>query len=149
MTDLERIYGTLSSEPTVAFGVASAETVTEVVGPMKPRGAHYGLTYASDPETKETLTNARFPTVWFDWNKYRPDLPPWRNVREFVLADEHEGEVVEYTWVNTQHRTTATTGDLKSVSLSADGIYEGVDGAIIERDDVTEDRDYRVTEELR
>lgn len=142
-------FSKLTSSPTVTFGIASKQHPAEIVGPMNPRSVHYGVTYASDPNTDATLINSAFPTVFIDFNKYRPDLPPWQAVREIVLADRDFGDVIEYTLVNTQHRTTDTTGNLKTVSLSADGVWDGVDGGIIEKDEVAEQRGMGTGSDLR
>lgn len=138
MSEFRYAFRKLSSEPTITFGVMSCGNA-EIVGPMNPKSVHYGILYGSDPDTKQTMLKHDFPLVHLDWNKYRSDLPPWDGVVEFVLADNHRGEVVEYTLPNVSVQSVATTGNLKTVTLSADGIWSGVDGTIIDRDEVAEE----------
>lgn len=124
---------------TATFGSAPPP---EIVGPLNPESVYYGKAFGYDEREERVTTEFALPLLFFEFNKYRSDLPPWDNVREVVLASyDDTGDVVEYTFVETFHRATQVTGDLKTVSLTADGPYEGVGGAIIERDEVAEKRD--------
>lgn len=137
---------------TVTFGVAPPG---EIVGPLRPRSVYYGQAFGYDERHGEFITQNPIPTVTFSFNKYRSDLPPWRQVHEFVLASRHEGDVVEVTFFESSLRGIDITGDLKTVTLNAEGPIEGVDCAIIERDEVAEKRgmgsdtqSFKVNEEL-
>lgn len=152
MQSYERAIERLGSDDiTATFGIAPP---AEIVGPMNPENVYYGVAYGSDDGS--VMTSYRIPLIFFEFNKYRPDLPPWNKVKEFVLATEDGGEIIEYTFVESHFRTTTTTGRMKTVHLSAEGPMEGVEGIIVKRDEVAEKRgiettdsqQYKVNEEL-
>jgi hypothetical protein len=122
---------------TATFGVAPPAEIVQ----LNPRSVYYGQVFGYDESAGRVAPEYAIPLIMFEFNKYRPDLPPWENVREFVLAAMDDGEVVEYTFIEPHHRSTAVTGGIKTVSLTAEGPSEGVDGAIIERAEVAEKRD--------
>lgn len=122
---------------TATFGVAPPG---EIVGPLRPRSVYYGLAFGYDERNEQFVTGDPIPLITFNFNKYRPDLPPWGQVREFVLAGLDGTDVVEATFIEPGLRSITTTGDLKTVTLTAEGPAGGVDGAIIERDEVAEKR---------
>jgi hypothetical protein len=62
------------TDVSATFGCAPPQ---EVVGPLVPKSIHYGVAYPSDPDNGEVLINRTVPLLHFDFNKYRPDLPPW------------------------------------------------------------------------
>lgn len=154
--DLQQTFERLGGEPTATFGCVNPP---EIVGPLKPRSVQYGITYGNDDQG-DVFLGRPFPTVWLNFNKYRPDLPPWRSVVEFVLASQDDGgNVFEAMFIDTSAAGTDITGDLKTVNVLADSIAHGVDAAaVIDRDEVAEKRDmgtgvadgstFKVTEEL-
>lgn len=144
MIAVEDTLHKLTDDATLTFGI-EALYGTEIVGPMKPRSVHFGKVFGSDSEsgsfTEGNQLLATFPLIHMDWNKYRPDLPPWNEVEEFVIADTYEGDVVEYVWVDTNTMGIATTGDLKTVSMHAASIHEGNEGYILDSESVREHRE--------
>jgi hypothetical protein len=138
----------------VTFGIAPP---AEIVGPLNPKSVYYGYAFGYDERNDRFVTASPQPLVTFAFNKYRSDLPPWEKVREFVLASHDDnGRVVEATFIEPGLRGINTTGDLKTVELGAEGPAYGVDGAIIERDEVAEkrgiahnERDFKVSEDLK
>jgi hypothetical protein len=148
--ELRDYYKRLGREPTVTFGCANPP---EIVGPVKPREVQYGVNYGNFTPLRT------HPSLFLNFNKYRPDLPPWHNVVEAVLASKTDDGVFEATFIDTDHLATSTTGDLKTVNLVADTVAEGVESAaIIERSEVAEKRnmrgvrgsnEFRVTEDLK
>jgi hypothetical protein len=122
---------------TATFGCAPPE---EIVGPLKPEGVYYGQAFGYDEDIEEFVLHHPIPLITFTFNKYRPDLPPWEQVREFVLASQDDGGVVEATFIDPSLRGVNTTGPLKTVELHAEGPGEGVEGAIVTRDAVAEKR---------
>jgi len=150
MTDVFEYFEQLGEEPTATFGCRNPP---EIVGPIKPRNVQYGVNYGNFTPLRT------HPSLFLNFNKYRPDLPPWRNVVEVVLASQTEDGVFEATFIDTDHLATSTTGDLKTVNLVADTVAEGVEpAAIIERREVAKKRDmldvrdssaFKVTEELQ
>lgn len=137
-TDLMEQFGT--KDVTATFGIAPP---AEIVGPLKPKAIHYGIAYGSDPDTGDVFTNYTVPLLFFEFNKYRPDLPPWRNVKEIVLAAlDDDGGVTEASFIEPHYRATKTTGALKTVEVSAEGPGEFRDDlAIIDRSEVAKQRD--------
>lgn len=120
---------------TATFGVAPP---AEVVGPLKPSSVYYGQAFGYDEDANTVLPQYTIPTITFEFNKYRSDLPPWHTLKEFVLASEHAGTVAEYTFIEAHHRSTDVTGDLKTVTVSGEGPITGVEGAVIDRDVIAE-----------
>jgi len=117
----EDAYEALGNGPTAAFGVVAGgiDMTAEVVGPLKPRHVYYGHVW--------TESGLR-PRVFFNFNKYRSDLPPWRDVTEFVLASQVDGEVREYSFTDlVSEQGVQITGDLKTVSLSCEYVYDGIE----------------------
>jgi len=137
---------------TATFGVVNPP---EIVGPLNPESVYYGKAYGYDERDEQVRTDFSVPLLFFEFNKYRSDLPPWHDLEEVVLAayDDH-GDIVEYTFHEAFHRATQVTGDLKTVSVTAEGPSEGVAGFIISRDEVAEQTDagtdtsFKVNEEL-
>lgn len=147
--ELQDYFEKLGDEPTVTFGCRNPP---EIVGPLRPRNVQYGVNYGNFTPLRT------HPSLFLNFNKYRPDLPPWRNVVEVVLASHTDsGEVFEATFIDTDHLATSITGDLKTVNLVTNTVAEGVEAAaIIERSEVAKQRDmrhdsneFRVTEELQ
>lgn len=144
-------------EVTATFGVRAGPS-WEIVGPLNPETTYYALSYGYDERKESFLTDFTVPIIHFNFNKYRSDLPPWDNVDEFVLASTCDGDVVEYTFVESHFVGSVVTGDLKTIQISAEGPITGVDGGIIEKDGVAEKREmgqysgdtqsFKVTEEL-
>lgn len=122
---------------TATFGCAPPE---EIVGPLKPEAVYYGQAFGYDENESRVAPEYNIPLIMFEFNKYRPDLPPWGNVREFVLASLYDGQVEEYTFIEPHHRSTAVTGPLKTVSVTAERPAEGVEGVIVTREAVAEKR---------
>ena len=122
--DYYTVYEQLGSEPTVAFGCTPPD---ETVGPIQPTSVQYGIRYE--------VSNC--PLVHLNFNKYRNNLPPWRNVVEMVAASEDDGGVYEATWLGVTHVETKITGDLKTVTLVAKHLINSFDVGVIERDKVT------------
>lgn len=144
MTDItyqEAIHELGRDNVTATFGCSSAGG--EIVGPLKPEAVYYGQAFGYDTRQEQFATHKPIPLVMFTFNKYRPDLPPWDAVQEFVLASRHPqtGNVVEYTFIEAHHRGNRTTGDTKTVEMSASGPSQGVDATIITRSEVAEKRD--------
>lgn len=137
----------LGKQPTATFGVTRA-TDGEVVGPMQPRDVQYGAT--STYNGKNVLRQTRH-LVNMNFNKYRPDLPPWQSVAEFFLASEDAHAL----FIDVEPHDVLISGNLKTVQLVADAVREGEsDGAIISTEDVVRDgaqrssQDHKVTEVL-
>lgn len=109
---------------TATFGCAPPQ---EVVGPIKPKAIHYGVAYPSDPDNGNVLTNRAIPLLHMDFNKYRPDLPPWRNVREIVLASRVEGKSkpIVASFIDPSTYGIQTTANLKTVTIAAEGPSSG------------------------
>jgi hypothetical protein len=119
---------------TATFGVVNPP---EIVGPLNPESVYYGKAFGYDELEGRVATDFAIPLLFFEFNKYRSDLPPWQKLEEVVLASHNDsGDVIEYTFVDTLHRATQVTGDLKTVSVTAEGPFSGVEGAIIERSEV-------------
>lgn len=130
--DVDDIFEEIGREPTVTFGLSTIEGIndaTEVVGPLKPKHVQHGHL--------QTKTHTK-PLVFFNFNKYRSDLPPWRDVWEFVLAGQTDEGPSLYTFEGlVQPRGTQITADLKTVTLSAMYAWEGVEQCdIIDKHDV-------------
>lgn len=145
----ETVFRELGDHPTATFGIASYGG--EVVGPLNPESVDYGT--VSDASLASTR-----PLVHLHFNKYRPDLPPWRDVVEFVLATRtDDGQVLEGLFIDTSLHDIRITGDLKTVDLVADTILDGVENAaVIDRSDGVQQRDegtsadeFKVTEQLQ
>lgn len=121
----------LGDEPTVTFGIRPLPNGVgegEVVGPLKPQLVQYG---------RKATKHGSSPLVFFNFNKYRPDLPPWHDVDEFVMANVVDGQTMEYTF----HGAVAvegvhTSGRLKTVTMSASDVSEGVVAEVASRDAV-------------
>lgn len=138
---MEDLYQQLGSEPTVTFGCVDPP---EIVGPLKPSSVQYGVTFRNDRDVGPDmfLSASQSPTVWFNFNKYRPDLPPWHSVVEFVIASTD----TMVTFIDVEAVGTDITGDLKTVNVVADEVYEGTEqAAIIEEYEVAKQRDMRGT----
>lgn len=133
-----------SDDVTATFGVAPPH---EIVGPLKPRSVHYGVAYGTDPERDMVMTDFAIPLLHFDFNKYRPDLPPWDNVREislasFVESGEPASGTIIASFIEPDLYGIRTTGDLKTVTLAAEGPMHGLDDlVIIDRAGVEERRE--------
>lgn len=126
---------------TATFGVGPP---AEIVGPLNPKAVYYGKCFGYDERDERVTTEYAIPLLFLEFNKYRSDLPPWQNLEEVVLATyDDNGDVVEYTFHDAFHRATQVTGDVKTVSVSAEGPSEGVDGLVVERDEVAEKRGMR------
>lgn len=128
----------LGSDVTATFGCQIADGIagveSEIVGPLNPRSVYYGTVWRNEYPAS--------PLVFFNFNKYRPDLPPWGNVSEFVLAAEDDGDVAEVTFEGAvEPQGVAVTGDLKTVSLASVYALEGVQTETFDRSDVAEKRD--------
>lgn len=128
-----------SEDVTATFGIAPPQ---EIVGPLNPLKVHYGVAYGTDPERDLVMTGYTVPLLHFDFNKYRPDLPPWHQVHEIVLASyRDDGSQVVAHFIQPDLYGIRTTGDLKTVTLAAEGPGSGVEGlAIIDRDGVEDKR---------
>ena len=128
----------LGGDVTATFGCKIADGIagldTEIVGPLNPRSVYYGTVWRDEYPAS--------PLVFFNFNKYRPDLPPWGNVSEFVLAAEDDGDVYEVTFEGAvEPQGVQVTGDLKTVSLASVYALEGVQTETFDRSDVAEKRD--------
>jgi hypothetical protein len=147
----------LGSDVTATFGCQIADGIagveSEIVGPLNPRSVYYGTVWRNESASSHPLTRAAThgarrreypasPLVFFNFNKYRPDLPPWGNVSEFVLAAQDDGDVYEVTFEGAvEPQGVAVTGDLKTVSLASVYAHEGVETETFTRSDVAEKRD--------
>lgn len=128
--DHKSAFSNLSSEPTLTFGCRGGE----IVGPLNPHAVHYGTVFGADPETRETLIQHPFPMLHIAFNKYRPDLPPWDDVVEIVVADTTDGgSIVEYILTEIDLYSVSTIGKAKMVTVSAGGIGSGSSGAVIDK----------------
>jgi hypothetical protein len=146
-------FEVLGNEPTATFGVVTHEgidTVSEIVGPLKPRAVYYGHIW--------TETGVK-PLVFLNFNKYRSDLPPWRDVNEFVLAAEDDGRAAEFAFRGlVTQQGIDITGDLKTVSLACEYVWNGIEQcSVVDRREVAEKRgltnvqsgtEFKVTEDL-
>jgi len=117
----------------VTFGLSNP---IEIVGPLKPKSVYYGKVFGYDKSAGQVHMGRAWPMIMFSFNKYRSDLPPWESVREMVLASMNNGHSIEASFIETNVRSIDTTGDLKTVEIVAEGPSEGVDCAIIEKDEV-------------
>jgi len=125
----------LGSDVTATFGCQYGCGIdNEIVGPLNPRSVYYGTVWRNEYPAS--------PLVFFNFNKYRPDLPPWGNVSEFVLAAQDDGDVYEVTFEGAvEPQGVQVTGDLKTVSLASVYALEGVQTETFARSDVAEKRD--------
>lgn len=137
-------------ETHVAFGVTRA-TDGEVVGPMVPKAVQFGTwssvsSIAVQPGPIDGWTIDARPMLTLNFNKYRPDLPPWQQTVEIALATREDSAL---GFVAT-HLGEAISGRLKTVHMGLSGVSWGLDdGNIISRDDIYERRNRSSTDSFR
>lgn len=115
------LFEQLGSDVTATFGFGPPRETTQA----NPRSVQYGITFGTSDG--DVLTQTPLPTAYLNFNKYRPDLPPWRKITEFVLAND----TLSVSFIGVNNCTTTTTGDLKTVTLVAADARIGVEETAI------------------